>query len=112
MEELVHRFRQEAAQREGLRYPLSLRQIALEYAEQASARGSSRREIASSLGVPEATLRRWQQETTKPQALALHEVVVVERTADESALVLTMPSGVRVQGLSLAELVTVLEALG
>lgn len=112
MEELVHRFRQEAAQREGLRYPLSLRQIALEYAELACARGGSRREVAASLGLPEATLSRWQQETAKPQALALHEVVVVEQAGGGGGSLLTMPSGVRVQGLSLAELVTVLEALG
>lgn len=111
MEELVRQFRQEAAQREGLRYPPSLRQMALEYAEFACARGGSRREIAASLGLPEATLSRWQQENAKPQTPALHEVVVVER-AGEGGPVVTMPSGVRVEGLSLAELVTVLEALG
>jgi len=61
-------------------------------------------------GVPEGTLSRWQQEKAKPRAPALHEVVVVERAVGGGP-VLTMPSGVRVAGLSLAELVTVLEAL-
>jgi hypothetical protein len=56
MEELLHRFRQAASEREGLRYPQSLRQLALQYAALASSRGGARREIARSLGLPEVTL--------------------------------------------------------
>jgi len=62
MEEWLHRFRQAASEREGLRYPQSLRQLALEYATVAANRGGSRREIAASLGLPEVTRSRWQKE--------------------------------------------------
>ena len=43
--------------------------------------------------------------------MALHEVVVVERAGMRSP-VLVMPSGARVEGLSVSDLVAVLEALG
>ena len=56
MEELARRFRREAERRLGLRYPHELRQLAVEYATKASAQGASRREIAESLGLNEATL--------------------------------------------------------
>lgn len=111
MEELLLRFRQESAHREGLRYPVSLRQIAREYAALASGQGRSRREIAASLGLPEATLSRWQQqEPNAAENSSLHEVVVVDRAGEGPVLI--MPSGMRVEGLRLAELVSVLGALG
>ena len=112
MEELVRRFRRGAEHRQGLRYSQDLRQLAVEYAATASAQGVSRREIAESLGLSEATLVRWQQRTGAAAGPApLHEVVVVER-AHVSHPVLVLPSGARVEGLSVAELVMVLEALG
>jgi hypothetical protein len=111
MEELARRFRRGAEHRRGLRYSHELRQLAVEYAMTASARGASRREIAESLGLGEATLVRWQQGTGAAGPAPLHEVVVVER-AHTSAPVLVMPSGARVEGLSVADLVVVLETLG
>ena len=111
MEELARRFRRGAEQRRGLRYSPELRQLAVEYATQASAQGASRLEIAESLGLSEATLVRWQQGTGAAGPAPLHEVVVVER-APGHAPVLVMPSGARVEGLSVPELVMVLEALG
>jgi len=111
MEELARRFRRGAEQRGGLRYSPELRQLAVEYATQASAQGASRWEIAESLGLSEATLVRWQQGIRVAGPGALHEVVVVER-APASAPVLVLPSGVRVEGLSVPDLVMVLEALG
>lgn len=111
MEELARRFRRGAEHRRGLRYSNELRQLAVEYATAASAQGVSRREIAESLGLSEATLVRWQQEARPAGPAPLHEVVVVER-AHASHPVLVMPSGARVEGLSMSDLVAVLEALG
>ena len=111
MEDLVERFRLGAAQKEGPRYSRSLRQMALEYMALASAQGVSQGEIAASLGVPKETLRRWQQKEERPQGTALHEVVVVDRGL-RGGPVLRMPSGAWVEGLSVSELVTVLESLG
>jgi transposase-like protein len=111
MEELARRFRRGAEHRQGLRYPQELRQLAVKYATQASAQGTSQREIAESLGLSEPTLVRWQQGDGAAGPAPLHEVVVVER-AHASHPVLVMPSGARIEGLSVADLVMVLEALG
>lgn len=111
MEELARRFRRGVEHRRGLRYSPELRQLAMEYAALASAQGASRREIAESLGLSEPTLVRWQQGSGAAGPTPLHEVVVVER-AHASNPVLVMPSGARIEGLSVADLVSVLEALG
>jgi hypothetical protein len=114
MEDLARRFRRGAEHREGLRYAEDLRQLAVEYAMMASARGESRREIAGTLGLSEATLHRWQQRTTTVGSItqnALREVVLVEQGLPGGP-VLVMPSGARVEGLSVGDLVAVLEALG
>lgn len=110
-EELRRRFRRESERRTGLRYPAELRQVAVDYATLAFAQGASRRETARSLGLTEATLLRWQERHEAAGAKALHEVVVVGR-AGVSSTVLVMPSGTRVEGLSVADLLVVLEALG
>lgn len=112
MEELARRFRLEAGRRGGLRYPRELRQLAVQYAA-AAAEALSRREIASALGLSEATLMRWQRSEVVARwgPAALHEVIVVDQ-AGASRPVLVMPSGVRVEGLSVGELVSVLECLG
>ena len=109
MEDLVGRFRLEAAQKVERRYSRSLRQAALEYMALASAQGASQREVAARLGVAEATLSRWLQQERRPGS-AVHEVVVVDHDRGEGP-VLRMPSGAWVEGLSVSELVTVLEAL-
>jgi transposase-like protein len=111
MEELARRFCRGAEHRRGLRYSPELRQLAVEYASLASAQGASQREIAESLGLSEPTLVRWQQGAWAAGPTPLHEVVVVER-AHASNPVLVMPSGARIEGLSVVDLVRVLEALG
>ena len=111
MEELARRFRRGAEHRRGLRYSPELRKLAVEYAAMASAQGVGRREIAASLGLSDPTLVRWQQRVGAAGPTPLHEVVVVER-AHASNPVLVMPSGARIEGLSVADLVSVLEALG
>jgi hypothetical protein len=82
--------------------------LALEYARAAAGRGRTRHEIAESLELSEVTLCRWQKARV---AAPVHEVVVVERES-AAAVVLLMPSGVRVEGLTVPELVAVLGALG
>lgn len=107
MEELARRFRRAAEKRSGLRYGNELRQQALQFVEMARAQGWSHQEIADSLDVNAATLSRWQTMAIGT-APSLHEVVVVE----SGGPVLVMPSGARVEGLSLAELISVLAGLG
>jgi hypothetical protein len=112
MDELAQRFRRGAQARTGLRYPAELRQLAAQYCELARARGESWQQIAEALEVCAATLVRWFEGCGAPASSgSLHEVVVVHPAVDRTP-VLVMPSGVRVQGLSMAELVAVLEAVG
>lgn len=107
MDELARRFRHQASERRGLRYPEKIRQLALEYLRLAEMRGHSRREIAGGLGLCEATLSRWLQE----EVPALHEVVVIRDDAASARPVVVMPSGIRVEGLSERELLSLLAAL-
>lgn len=109
MDDLVRRFRLEAGRRHSLRYSQELRQLAVQYATTAGG-GVSRREVAAELGLNEQTLTRWLRGEVARSA-ALHEVVVVEPVG-AGRPVLVMPSGVRVEGLSVRELVSVLEVLG
>jgi hypothetical protein len=105
MEDLARRFCRQALERSGLRYSEELRQVAMEYARWAEGRGQGRQKIAEALGLCEATLSRWLQGDV---GAALHEVVVVESGVGSDRPVLVMPSGLRVEGLSERELVSVL----
>lgn len=108
MDELAGQFRRSAEGRSGLRYGKGLQEQALRYAELARAQGRSRREIAADLGINVWTLARW-QEGREASSSTIHEVVVAE---SRQGAVLVMPSGVRVEGLSLSELKSVLAELG
>jgi transposase len=110
MDELVRRFRRGAEERLALRYDSELRHLAVQYAEVAEGRGESAREIAAALGLNALTLARWRRGAVREAvSSALHEVVVVDSAGGPT---LVMPSGVRVEGLSVGELITVLEGLG
>jgi hypothetical protein len=109
MDELARRFARAAQERGGLRYSPALRQLALEYAYAAAGNGRTQRQIAESLGLSEVTLCRWQK--ARAATAPVHEVVVVGGESAAS-VVLVMPSGVRVEGLTVRELVAVLGALG
>lgn len=109
MEDLVRRFQRGAQERTGLRYGSKLRHLAVQYCEVAEARGKRPGEIAAALGLNAVTLSRWRRGVGQAAPSAVHEVVVVDPAAGP---VLVMPSGVRVEGLSVAELVAILEGLG
>lgn len=112
MEDLLARFRRGKAARSGLRFGRELKQVARAYAREAAARGASRHRIALALGVHDKTLGRWLEEEpgTLEAGAPLREVVVVDEA--RRAPVLVTPSGLRVEGLSLRDIVSVLEALG
>src|ERR1700724_2206212 len=106
MEELVQQFRREASQRAGQRYSAELRRTAVEYAQWASRAGRSGGQIAGALGLPAVTLERWRR--SRVPASQIHEVKVVGGGGEATRLVLVMPSGVRVEGLRIEELVEIL----
>lgn len=113
MHDLLARFRRGAQSRPGLRYSAELRRLAVSYARLARERGDRRRRIAGDLGVSEWSLARWlRRETEAPAAAraAVFEVAIVD-DAPPSRAVVVAPSGLRVEGLSVREIVAVLEAL-
>ena len=116
MEDLAARFREGVKERGGFRYPKELRELAVEYSLQARGRGAPWQRIGEELGLCKATLGRWVERGKEPSASvgrsALHavEVVVVEPSV-ASRPVLVMPCGARVEGLTVGDLVSVLESL-
>jgi hypothetical protein len=114
MEDLALEFRRRAKERQaGRRYSEDLRQLAVEYARQARERGHGRRRVAKQLGLSEGTIIEWLRGSGGSRLpLRVHEVKLTEPTAVGSQPVLVMPSGARVEGLSMSDLVALLGALG
>ena len=115
MEELAEEFCRGSEARPGLRYSPELRQLAVEYAQQARAQGHSWRRIAVRLGLSDWSLGDWLRRSQEPPAtrsLRVHEVKLTEPTVEVRQPVLVMPSGARVEGLSTGDLLALLRALG
>lgn len=116
MEDLALEFRRGAKERRaGHRYSEELRQLALEYARQAREQGHGRRWVAKRLGLSDGTMISWLRGSFAVGAshpLQVHEVRLTELPeAAASQPVLVMPSGARVEGLSMGDLVVLLGAL-
>ena len=115
MEELAEEFRRGSQARPGLRYSPELRQVAVEYAQQARAQGHSWRQIAVRLGLSEWSVGDWLRRRQEPaigQSLRVHEVKLTEPRVETPQPVLVMPSGARVEGLSIGDLAALLRAVG
>ncbi len=115
MEELAESFRRGSEARPGLRYSPELRQLAVEYAQQARAQGHSWRRIAARLGLSDWSLGDWLRRSHEPpagQSLRVHEVKLTEPRVKPSQSVLVMPSGARVEGLSISDLAALLRGVG
>ena len=115
MEDLELEFRRGAKERQSGRcYSEELRQVAVEYARQAREQGHGRRWIAKRLGLSEGTVISWLRGSVGVGAdrpLRIHEVKLTEPAVAVSQPVLVMPSGTRVEGLSMSDLATLLGAL-
>ncbi len=113
MEDLALEFRRGAKERRaGRRYSEELRQLAVEYARQARERGHGRRWVAKQLGLSEGTVIDWLRGSVGSSLpLRVHEVKLTEPVAPSGHPVLVMPSGARVEGLSMSDLVALLGAL-
>lgn len=106
MQEQLERFRRAAAAREGLRYSEELRDLARQYAR---SRDGGREQSARELGVSVRTLARWLGVGAAAAEGALCEVMVAE--SGRGRLVVTSPSGWRIEGLSVSEAAELLAAL-
>jgi hypothetical protein len=97
----------------GARIPPPLRAELIAYARTWRAAGTSMRTIAAALGVAPESIRRWTQPPAAPSTALVPVRVVPDRLpAARSALTLVSPRGFRVEGLGLADVGTLLAALG
>lgn len=111
----VRRLRQELAAQErgrGKRYARALRERVVAFASSRRAEGRSWSAIATELGARFETVRRWCQarRPAATTALALRRVEVVAAQASTPLAVVTR-RGLRVEGATLEDVITILRAV-
>ena len=111
------RLRREIGQRASTRGRLrsELRERCAQYAAARSAAGASHKVIASELGVSAMSVQRWLRVKKKTTPTAMVPVRVVTRALHAevaSRPVITTPRGLRVEGLDLDAICTVIARLG
>ena len=98
----------------GRPYPEALRQAAVAYYRQRKQQGARTEEIETELGVSGMSLSRWSRRSAE-RALGFREVEVIEavpeRERAERALVVHGPRGVRIEGLTVADIAELIERL-
>jgi len=119
MDERAKRIRQEATRcaRGALgrrRYPSAIRCEAAMYFREQQGRGVKQRWISEQLGIPVKTLKYWAREDgcgLRPVEV-VSELSSIDAGKDGVGLRLVTPRGCRVEGLTEAQLVSLLKVLG
>lgn len=95
----------------GRRFPAALRQRIVAWLVLRRAQGAECRELALELGMSTTTLQRWLTARREPpRHLALRPVTMLDEPAQRS-LTLVGPSGLRLEGLTLADVLALLQGL-
>jgi transposase-like protein len=97
------------------RYSEDLRREAVACFEEGLEQGLSRREISAALGISKPTLRSWSRSTSgglRPVEILAGAPAARSRAGEKPARVLVTPGGLRVEGLELEEIATLLRVLG
>jgi transposase-like protein len=93
------------------RYPAALRSDIVQLAGQARASGRSLAAVARSLGAPPQLIQRWVR-SQRPRRPAVRPVVITaEPSMAPSRSIVTLPSGIRIEGLAASEIATLLRTL-
>jgi len=113
----AERLRREIGRRTSTRGPLrrELRERCEHYAAARSAAGASQKLIAAELGVSAMSVQRWLRSSSPARTTAMVPVRVVAPRAplqSTSRIVVTTPRGLRVDGLDLDAVCTVIARLG
>lgn len=99
----------------GFRYPLSLREQALSYVRARRKESAPWSVIGRELGIRPWILSRWDRESSRSRFQKV-EVIEEDRSSREtlgsSAVILTTPGGIRVEGLDMDSLAILLRRLG
>lgn len=95
----------------GRRFPAALRERLIAWAVARRARGAGWSELARELGVPAVTLQRWL--TPRPERMrqvTLRPVAITDEPVHRT-LMLVAPSGLRIEGVTLADVIAILRGL-
>ena len=92
----------------GQRYPSALKEKAIALARSQRSAGATWAEIGESIGLHQETIRCWSIERT---STPMRRVEIVADESDKTVSVVA-PSGFRIEGVSLADALTLLEKLG
>jgi transposase-like protein len=93
------------------RYPEAVRRDIVQLAGQASSSGSTLAAFARRLGAPPQLIQRWLR-SQRPRRPAVRPVVVAAEPAPAaSRSLVTLPSGIRIEGLTAAEIASLLKTL-
>ena len=97
----------------GRPYPGAAREAAVEFLEDKRREGVGLHMVAAELGVSATTLRKWDQGRTSPGAARARfcEVEIVTATAGPGGVVVHVPHGVRIEGLSLEQIAELVRRL-
>lgn len=106
----VARVRQSGTGR-GHRYPAALRAEVVVHVRERRARGESLAAISRDLDLNPFTLQRWLDAGRPPSFRPVEVAPAPATTPPAAGLVVTMPSGVRVEGLDLPNLLALIRAL-
>ena len=99
-------------ERMGWRYPEALRRLAVEHCAERRRDQCSFSQIAKDLGISALTLSRWRSQVEASAQPRFREVRLEEPESTTPArLSIVIPSGVRIEGLDLAQAVELARAL-
>ena len=93
----------------GRRFPAELRERIVAWTAARRARGAWWCELSRALGVPAKTLKRWATPRA-PRVLALRPVDVIDE-APVRTVTIVAPSGLRIEGVMISDVITILRGL-
>ena len=114
IESKIEELKRRAEQRETIRYPKDFKEDAVEAVDRLRKEGWTQTAVSEALGIPWVTLKRWRgdgEDSSKEKATKGFRPVEVVDGAGTHRAALVSPSGWRIEGLSLAELIEVARRL-
>lgn len=94
----------------GRRFPAALRERIITWTVARRARGDWWCELSRELGVPAQTLKRWAAQRPD-RALSLRPVDVIDDELSTRTVTIVAPSGLRIEGVTIADAITILRGL-
>ena len=95
----------------GIRYPLTLRSAITGHVRKRRARGEPLTAIGRDLGLSALTLQRWQDGGRSPGFRPVEVATAADAEVVATGLVVITPTGLRIEGLDLAGVATLVRAL-